>query len=107
MTTRKKSRRKRRPIGQLFAGKTMPVSAVAIIEVRRENLETQVEFGRRFGRSRFSVIRWEYYGAKFKYQSMRWHAWQAAVSSAIRQSTELGASNVELSRLHKLQIFCK
>lgn len=89
----------------MWAGKTMPVSADAIIEVRKANLETQVEFGRRFNRSRFSVIRWEYDGAKFKYQSARWHTWQAAVSSAIKQSNTKGASNDELSRLHQLQIF--
>ena len=100
-------RRPRSMTDEIPAGKTMPISANAILEVRRENLETQAEFGRRFDRTRFAVIKWEYDGTMFKFESVRWNAWQAAVSSAIRQSTELGASNVQLDRMRKLQIFRK
>lgn len=58
------------------------VTADQVGDVRSLLRESQVEFGERFSRSRFSIIRWEQHGIKFGARSARLRAWDLALVDA-------------------------
>ncbi len=62
------------------------IPADQVARVRVALGETQLEFSDRFYRSRFSIIRWESQGVKFKYKSIRFQIWRRAVADAIEQT---------------------
>jgi len=62
------------------------IPADQVVRVREALGETQVEFSDRFYRSRFSIIRWESEGVKFKYKSIRYLVWRRAVRDAIERT---------------------
>jgi hypothetical protein len=86
----------------LYRGKMIPINADQVVDVRQAIGENQVDFGMRFGRSRFSIIRWEQNGTKFSYQSGRWLMWQNAVSESIHQAT-IRDDNDSAENLRKLR----
>jgi len=91
----------------LYRGKPLQITADQVADVRKAIGETQLEFAWRFARSRFSIIRWEADGVKFKYKSRRWYNWQSAVTEAMRQhkvKTE-GADDDRSKKLRALRIF--
>ncbi|KKN49724.1 hypothetical protein LCGC14_0639740 [marine sediment metagenome] len=58
------------------------VPADQVNSVRKTLHETQTEFALRFGRSRYSIIRWENDGLKIKDNSDRARAWREALIDA-------------------------
>lgn len=88
----------------MFAGKTMPVAADQLTDVRKAISETQTDFASRFSCSRATVARWERSGAKFKYQSRRWHVWQRAIVLAIKQIETRGYDYEQAEQLRQLRI---
>lgn len=69
----------------LYKGKRIEITADQIAAVRAGIGDTQVDFAKRFRRSRWSVIRWEAKGTHFYYQSVAWAYWHGAVSEACHQ----------------------
>lgn len=87
----------------LYRGKMMTVTADQVSDVRQAIGENQVDFGMRFGRSRWSIIRWEQNGTRFGYESGPWQMWQNAVNESIHRA-KIRDNHEQATELRNLQI---
>lgn len=79
------------------------IRAEHVVDVRKTLGETQAEFGHRFDRSRFAVIRWEKVGAKFQIKSKRSAAWRVAAAEARHLIDNEGTAHDATENLRTLQ----
>lgn len=81
------------------------IPADQVVRVRVALGETQLEFSDRFYRSRFSIIRWESEGVKFKHKSIRYQVWRRALADAIEQTlfNFTGTENEQSENLRALR----
>ena len=85
----------------------LQLTADQVVAVRKALGETQAEFSDRFYRSRYSILRWEQDGVKFKYKSLRYQIWFFAVGEAIQQAamSTKGTEHEQIESLRALRVF--